>query len=197
MIRCFCCEHFLDYEKVAEMDKPQYDLVPETVIELLADMKLSCKAFPDVIPDEFLRLQNEQASEQAVYCANGYQYNTLSNIIECVGPGQALWKFLWATRKEHEVYDEKLQRIVKLVEEYTRCSPIWAHRQLFPWEHPAKEFSKMLIPPIRTDLNASGGSIIKCRHNETTHLFGIELPIPLVTDDMLDKGEWYIYTWCI
>lgn len=197
MIRCFCCGYFQGHEKVADMDKPQYDAVPETMVELLSNMKLSCKAFPDVIPDELLRLQNEKASEQAAPCANGYQYNPLSNIIECVGPSQALWRMLQAGRNEREAYDKKLRHILDLVDEYTRCSPIWTHRQMFPWEHPAKEFSKMLIPPDRTDLNASGGSIIKCRHNDTAHLFGIELPIPLVTDDMLEKGEWYIYTWSI
>lgn len=38
-------------------------------------------------------------------------------------------------------------------------------------------------------------SILKCYYDDTVYFFGINIPEPVVTDEMLRDGKWFIYNW--
>lgn len=186
MIRCLNCEFFLS-RQLMQSDQVMWDIyhtafaeVPKEVVSALIQHGVCCKAFPSGIPAQSLSLDNSSKDWEALPCPNGYSYR----------PRSAFWN-----DEERRESDERLQRIIRAVADYTNVNPSMWTRRMFPWEHCAKTFQRMKSGPRRESISQYRESIYKCFYQDQVYLFGVGLPIPVLTDDLLENGEWYAYTW--
>lgn len=91
----------------------------------------------------------------------------------------------------------KMEKIIgcpKLTHEalHEYISSGWWNRKMLPWEHCGMRFQKIAVP-MRRDFLTEG--IHYCWYNAKPYYFGLGLSEPEVTDDMLEKGTWLVYTW--
>ena len=68
----------------------------------------------------------------------------------------------------------------------------WWFRKMLPWEYCSKTFQKVCFPMNRECLN---NDIYLCSYQDKPYYFGLGLKEPEVTDDMLENGAWFVYTW--
>ena len=97
--------------------------------------------------------------------------------------------------KNHPLYRmEKIIGCKNLTHEilHDYISTGWWEREMLPWEHCGKTFSKVYCKMSRECLKYD---IHFCRYNDKPYYFGLGLEEPEVTDDMLENGYWAVYTW--
>ena len=66
-------------------------------------------------------------------------------------------------------------------------------RKIIKWEHCAKTWYHIDISLAVEDIKEK--EIVKCELNGIEVLFNTEEPIPVITQEMLLNGDWYVYTW--
>ena len=105
-------------------------------------------------------------------------------------------------KAEQDEFDEKhplskMKKIIgceelthEILNEYIHSG--WWNREMLPWEHCGMAFQKMCVPMHRSFL---GTDIYYCNYNDKPYYFGLGLKEPEVTDDMLENGKWFVYTW--
>lgn len=85
---------------------------------------------------------------------------------------------------------EKLKETHAIVFWYIQAG--WWQREMLSWEHVAMGFHKLNVPMKRILLESG---IHYCLYNDSHYYFGIGLEEPIVTEDMLNNGVWFVYTW--
>jgi hypothetical protein len=72
------------------------------------------------------------------------------------------------------------------------CSGWW-NREMLPWEHCGMKFQRRCMPMSKIFLTT--GDIHYCHYNDKIYYFGLGLKEPELTNDMLENGDWFVYTW--
>ena len=88
-------------------------------------------------------------------------------------------KIIGCKKLTHEILNEYLSRG-------------WWAREMLPWEHCAMRFQK-IYGPMRREYVTQG--IHGCHYQDRFYYFGLGLDEPEITDDMIEHGVWFVYTW--
>ena len=178
MIKCYDCKYFIDSNKVNYWDlfpKTQYDEgVPDEIVNRLDERHLRCKAFPESIPRDTFYRQNADKDIWEQQCNNGYSYS----------PG-------YYDEEADRYWESRYQELHEVINKYYAEGGT----PMFWWAHCAKSFHPITgFEGIRHNVEHNL-VIYRCFYRGHVYLFGIKLPEPVITDDMLENGDWQVYTW--
>ena len=88
-------------------------------------------------------------------------------------------KIIGCTKLTHEILNEYLSRG-------------WWEREMLPWEHCGKRFQEICVPMRKEYVTQE---IHSCHYQDKVYYFGLGLDEPTITDDMIEQGVWFVYTW--
>ena len=180
MIKCYNCKYLIDYQKIADGEAfpcTMYENgVPDEIVERLDEKNLKCKAYPEGIPKDTFYCQNSDENIWDQECSNGYSYSS----------GRY-------DEENDQYWEERMQGLHETIHDYYRIKS-WG-RPMFKWEHCGKGFHAISgFDGIRHNVKHRL-VIYRCYHRGHVYYFSIDLPEPVITDDMIKNGEWEVYTW--